>query len=107
MYFDYKKKRPTALDSYRNLLKKEKKNNKNKNETKHFFSCFTTRNSSSNKGQFVFSEQIEENENNSKKNNQFLLVKLWKTGLPAWVRKTLWPIVIGNRLEVFIFIKLI
>lgn len=25
---------------------------------------------------------------------------LWKKGIPAWIRKTLWPIVIGNRLEV-------
>lgn len=29
-----------------------------------------------------------------------LLLKLWKMGIPSFVRKTLWPIVIPNRLEV-------
>ena len=102
IYFDYKKKKPIALESYRDLILKEKKNNKNKNkaEPKHFLSCFTTRNSSNGKTQFNFSEQIDENDNLTKKHNQFLLVKLWKSGIPCFVRKRLWPIVIGNRLEV-------
>ncbi len=34
------------------------------------------------------------------KNKSLLLVILWKQGIPDWVRKTIWPLVIGNRLEV-------
>ena len=34
------------------------------------------------------------------RNRSLLLVILWKKGIPPWIRKTLWPIVIGNRLEV-------
>ena len=34
------------------------------------------------------------------KNKSLLLVTLWKRGIPGWIRKTLWPISIGNRLEV-------
>ena len=29
-----------------------------------------------------------------------LLVSLWKSGIPAWVRKTIWPLAIINRLEI-------
>ena len=29
-----------------------------------------------------------------------LLVILWKLGIPGWVRKTLWTLSIGNRLEI-------
>ena len=104
-YFDYKKLRPIAFESYRSIVLRETKNHKPKNDKIHFFSCFSTRNSSHQKAQFSFTEQIEENDNLSKKHNQFLLVKLWKIGIPSWVRKTLWPIIIGNRLEVRGMIK--
>lgn len=101
MYFDYKKRRPAAFDTYRNLITKEKKSSKNKNDKNHFFSCFSAKNSSNIKNHFIFSsEKINENENLMKKNNHFLLIKLWKLGIPSWVRKNLWPTVIGNRLEV-------
>lgn len=40
-----------------------------------------------------------ENLKNEKFNTNFLFF-LWKRGIPAFVRKTLWPIVIPNRLEV-------
>jgi len=29
-----------------------------------------------------------------------LLVYLWKIGVPDWVKKTVWPLVIGNGLEI-------
>lgn len=29
-----------------------------------------------------------------------LLISLWKIGMPPWVRKTIWPLTIGNRLEI-------
>lgn len=29
-----------------------------------------------------------------------LLISLWKIGMPNWVRKTIWPLTIGNRLEI-------
>lgn len=96
-YFDYKKRRPIAFESYRNLTVKEKKSNR-VHENKKFLGCFSTK--SVNKSQFIFTEQNEENDNSHKKSNQFLLVHLWKSGIPAWVRKTLWPIAIGNQLEV-------
>lgn len=35
---------------------------------------------------------------NTKKS--LLLITLWKIGIPKWVRKTLWPLAIGNRLEI-------
>lgn len=101
-HFDYKKRRPIAFELYRNLCAKEKKH-ATKPEKKLFFSCFTTKNS--NKSQFYFSNDLEEKESiPAKKNhhNQFLLVKLWKSGFPDWVRKTLWPIIIGNQLEVLL-----
>jgi cytohesin/brefeldin A-inhibited guanine nucleotide-exchange protein len=101
-YFDYKKLRPIAFESYRNVVHRETKNHKSKSEKTHFFSCFTTRNSLNPKVQFNFTEQIQESDNFSKKHNQFLLVKLWQIGIPVWVRKTLWPIIIGNRLEVYL-----
>jgi cytohesin/brefeldin A-inhibited guanine nucleotide-exchange protein len=34
------------------------------------------------------------------KNKSLLLVSVWRKGIPDWLRKTLWPITIGNRLEV-------
>lgn len=33
------------------------------------------------------------------KNKSLLLMILWKLGIPDFVRKTIWPIIIGNRLE--------
>jgi len=33
------------------------------------------------------------------KNKSLLLVSVWRKGVPDWLRKTLWPITIGNRLE--------
>lgn len=34
------------------------------------------------------------------KNKSLLLVSLWKKGIPDWLRSILWPISIGNQLEV-------
>jgi hypothetical protein len=39
------------------------------------------------------------------KNKSLLLVTLWKKGIPDWLRNTLWPICIGNQLEVNQFLK--
>ncbi len=30
----------------------------------------------------------------------FLMIQLWKMGMAGWVRKTIWPLAIGNKLEV-------
>ena len=29
-------------------------------------------------------------------NKSLLLITLWKIGIPKWVRKTIWPLAIGN-----------
>jgi len=29
-----------------------------------------------------------------------LMINLWKRGLPDWVRKTMWPAIISNKLEI-------
>jgi len=34
------------------------------------------------------------------KNKNLMLIYLWKRGIPHWLRSTLWPISIGNQLEV-------
>lgn len=33
------------------------------------------------------------------KNKSLLLMILWKLGIPDFVRKTIWPVIIGNKLE--------
>ena len=37
----------------------------------------------------------------SKSKNSFLS-NIWRKGIPNWLKKTVWPITIGNRLEVVI-----
>lgn len=50
--------------------------------------------------------KIEEDENGEldfsalNKNKGLLLITLWKRGIPVWLRSILWPISIGNQLEV-------
>jgi cytohesin/brefeldin A-inhibited guanine nucleotide-exchange protein len=34
------------------------------------------------------------------KDKDNLLINIWKKGVPNWVRKTIWPILIGNKLEI-------
>ncbi|KRX09995.1 Sec7 domain [Pseudocohnilembus persalinus] len=38
-------------------------------------------------------------QNKSGNKKSFLLISLWKLGIPAWARSTIWPLAIGNRLE--------
>ena len=38
------------------------------------------------------------------KNKNLMLISLWKRGIPHWLRSTLWPISIGNQLEVCFFL---
>jgi len=51
-------------------------------------------------------EEVEEEEEEETevdlliKNKDLMLVGLWKKGIPHWLRRTLWPIAIGNQLEV-------
>ena len=39
------------------------------------------------------------------KNKDLMLIGLWKKGIPHWLRRTLWPIAIGNQLEVILSLK--
>ena len=34
------------------------------------------------------------------KSKSLLLYHVWRLGIPDWLRKTIWPITIGNRLEI-------
>jgi hypothetical protein len=48
-------------------------------------------------------DEIDETESELRqiaKTKSLLLVTVWKKGIPDWLRKTLWPICIGNQLEV-------
>jgi len=40
------------------------------------------------------------------KNKNLMLIYLWKRGIPHWLRSTLWPISIGNQLEVIFYINI-
>lgn len=42
----------------------------------------------------------EEDLRNMCKNKSLLLFHVWRLGIPDWLRKTIWPITIGNRLEI-------
>lgn len=42
----------------------------------------------------------EEAIKNMCKNKSLLLYQVWRLGIPDWLRKTIWPITIGNRLEI-------
>ena len=61
----------------------------------HYF----TKKIESNKKKMNKFENLEENINILKSNNQEILY-LWSLGLPNWIRKNLWSIVIGNELEI-------
>lgn len=47
-----------------------------------------------------FSLNNKENTDTSISNKGYLLSNLWKQGLPPWVRRTLWPLAIGNYLNI-------
>lgn len=47
-----------------------------------------------------FSLNSKENYDTGMSNKGYLLHSLWKQGLPDWVRRTLWPLAIGNYLNI-------
>lgn len=110
IHWDYKARKPKNLEIYRRKKKQEKETKEPKKENgsnfsrfSKFFGCFISSKRSKTEN---FATYIDEDADTDEeiqsicRNKSLLLVILWKKGIPPWIRKTLWPIVIGNRLEV-------
>lgn len=112
LHWDYQARKPRHLDTYRKKKKQEKLHNRKTsdndpkpNTLSKIFGCFaSTKHKNRNDALFAsyHDEEVDTDDEIESicRNRSLLLVILWKKGIPPWIRKTLWPIVIGNRLEV-------
>ncbi|KAL4441362.1 hypothetical protein ABPG74_013657 [Tetrahymena malaccensis] len=105
-HWDYTSSKP------KNITKYEKKQQKS-NFLSSICSCLSKRsqngniktlneenNSNSSQLPFGSKKDYEELDLAHQNNKSLLLISLWKIGMPKWVRKTIWPLSIGNRLEI-------
>lgn len=115
-YWDYESHRPKGAQD--TLSKKSKRGESprdltspSRNKRGSFFSFLLCRRDDSpspmkiskRKSEKTGVEEIDREEEairNMCKNKTLLLFHVWKLGIPDWLRKTIWPITIGNRLEI-------
>jgi len=117
LHWDYQARKPRHLDTYRKKKKYEREHkrktseNSKTNTLSKIFGCFTSTRRKKKENEAAFSSYHDEEFDSDDeiesicRNRSLLLVILWKKGIPPWIRKTLWPIVIGNRLEVGHYIR--
>lgn len=108
-HWDYQRNKPRGFDQIKNgrLSNKTKKTQTNEHKGIAGFFSFLWKKSkaSPNKNKHLVLDEVDETENELRqiaRTKSLLLVTLWKRGIPDWLRKTLWPICIGNQLEVSI-----
>lgn len=116
LHWDYQARKPKNLDIYRKKKKQEKdirlsepRKHEKQNAFSKLLSCFSKSKTPNKNNDFSsYDDEIDTDEEIKSlcRNKSLLLVILWKKGIPPWVRKTLWPIAIGNRLEVDYFKKI-
>ena len=122
-HWDYEKRQPKNLDQLHDPKVKKakggKKGSSNSRQQGSIWNIFRRKKPSkarkyersSLKRNDQDQEEIEEEDDEEEeseidlmlKNKDLLLIGLWKKGIPHWLRSTLWPIAIGNQLEVIIF----
>ena len=109
MHWDYQRQKPKNLDDSRKKKQTVGTKKKKRGTFSFIFSCLSK--SSRNASHNGFNKDLDHDSDDEIKelckNKSLLLVLLWKKGVPSWVRKTLWPIAIGNRLEVIMQIILL
>ncbi|KAL4445926.1 hypothetical protein ABPG74_010918 [Tetrahymena malaccensis] len=98
-FWDYEKNLPLNMDKFYKFKSKSKENSKNlwknvmkkkKQQTQRY----------SQVGIFNESEMIREHIEDLQKDKEILFIRLWKQGLPHFVRKTLYKLSIGNSLQI-------
>lgn len=106
-HWDYQRNKPRGFDQIKNgrLSNKTKKTQTNEHKGIAGFFSFLWKKSkaSPNKNKHLVLDEVDETENELRqiaRTKSLLLVTLWKRGIPDWLRKTLWPICIGNQLEI-------
>ena len=116
-HWDYETHLPKGVQEWRSKTQKEKRTkksttarrkSKSRNNKRSFLSFFTCRargspSPSPKRGGNIAIEDAHSEEESIKsicKGKSLLLYQVWRLGIPDWLRKTMWPITIGNRLEV-------
>jgi len=119
-HWDYEKRQPKNLDQLHDPKVKKakggKKGSSNSRQQGSIWNIFRRKKPSkarkyersSLKRNDQDQEEVEEEDDEEEeseidlmlKNKDLMLIGLWKKGIPHWLRSTLWPIAIGNQLEV-------